>query len=162
MKWTNTNPSAAGWYWLRGRLTQPMIVHVAVDDGALVAEAIGLAEQVVCLDRRGSGKTLDRAEWSGPLAEPSAWGWYWLSFCEPSRPSGAKFLGASVVGPAADMLHAVLIAHAMGCNPGGEVEGAPIPASAEARIPPAYRRRVLTREECQELDDLLGAKEAVS
>jgi hypothetical protein len=52
-------------------------------------------------------------------------GWWWLSFCDPSRPTGQHSLGVAIVG-AASFPEAVMVAHATGCNPGGEVMGHPV------------------------------------
>lgn len=82
--------------------------------------------------------------------------WWWLSFADHARPHGQQFLGAAVVGPALSGVHALMLSHALGCNPGGEVALLEIPSEVALRIPPAYKRRLLTRVECTTLDDLLG------
>jgi len=55
-------------------------------------------------------------------------GWWWLSFADGRRPAGQQFLGVAVVRAAGFGL-AVMRAHALGINPGGEVSGQQIPAS---------------------------------
>jgi hypothetical protein len=45
---------------------------------------------------------------------------FWLSFCDPAKPEGSQFLGASIV----ETCHYTLAtreAWAQNCNPGGEV-----------------------------------------
>lgn len=77
---------------------------------------------------------------------------FWLSFCDPERPTGQQFLGACLVrvteAEAAAALERVIArfpdtplgaewlaaacakAGALGCNPGGEVASAEIPVDA--------------------------------
>ncbi|HKP06397.1 MAG TPA: hypothetical protein VJU58_04015 [Microbacterium sp.] len=55
-------------------------------------------------------------------------GWWWLSFADGGRPTGQQFLGVAVVR-AAGLGFAVMRAHALGINPGGEVQGMEIPAA---------------------------------
>lgn len=81
---------------------------------------------------------------------------YWLSFADMTRPHGQRFLGACVVD-ADDMLTAVRQAWALGCNPGGEALGHPLPATVEPFIDARWRRRLLTRDECNELELLVFA-----
>jgi hypothetical protein len=69
--------------------------------------------------------------------------WY-LSFADETG-----FLGACIV-PAEDMIGAVTMAHVLGCNPGGEVAGAPVPADAPMDHWP--RGEVLSRERIAALD----------
>jgi hypothetical protein len=47
-------------------------------------------------------------------------GVFWLSFVDPTRPKGDRFLGVAIVR-AFDATDAVSTAWALGCNPGGEV-----------------------------------------
>lgn len=77
--------------------------------------------------------------------------WYYLSFADSERPKGTQFLGACIVGPAEDFIAAVKLAHALGCNPGGEVLGHEVPAETALRVPLGDRRRLLTREEIEAL-----------
>ncbi len=46
--------------------------------------------------------------------------WYWLSFCDPSRPEGEQFIGACIVD-GMDEVGAIRTSWEEGCNPGGEV-----------------------------------------
>ena len=80
---------------------------------------------------------------------------WWLSFVDPHKPEGAQFLGCCIV-EAHDFIGAVRVAHALGCNPGGEVQGLDIPA--EMQIDRKYLERLLTRKECEEFDAEQQAK----
>jgi hypothetical protein len=70
--------------------------------------------------------------------------WWWLSFCDPDRPAGTKFLGVCCV-EGWDILSAVTRAHELGCNPGGEVAAWKIPGTPD----PAWCNRLLTRAEAE-------------
>jgi hypothetical protein len=71
---------------------------------------------------------------------------WWLSFCDPDAPEGSQFLGV-VITQAADFIAAVSRSHALGVNPGGEVQGAgPLPADS---ISPEWRDRLLTKAEAE-------------
>jgi hypothetical protein len=72
---------------------------------------------------------------------------FWLSFVDPARPEGRRFVGACLV-EARDFLEAGRIAHAAGCNPGGEMKGHSIRKEIAARVGAAWKNRLLTREEC--------------
>ncbi len=63
----------------------------------------------------------------------------------------------AVMVQAHDMIGAVKVAHALGINPGGEVKGIECPANVEPFIPPEYRERLLSRDECLEFDRLVMA-----
>lgn len=66
------------------------------------------------------------------LGDDSEWEWWWLSFVdtdaeytpEGDYPGGPRFLGIAIV-PAPNIVVAARIAHAFGCNPGGEVAAYP-------------------------------------
>lgn len=81
--------------------------------------------------------------------------WFWLSFADGSLPKGSQFLGACIVGQASNFGGAVLLAHSLGCNPGGQVVGFPILPEVEPKIPASYRERLLTRAEAEELDRIV-------
>jgi len=51
---------------------------------------------------------------------------WWLSFADPKRPAGQQFLGVAVV-EAPEFILACMTAKTYGCNPGGEVQGWPMP-----------------------------------
>lgn len=55
-------------------------------------------------------------------------GWWWLSFADGDRHAGQQFLGIAVVRAAGFGL-AVMQTHALGINPGGEVQGKEIRAN---------------------------------
>jgi len=71
--------------------------------------------------------------------------WWWLSFTDPGRPEGSQFLGVTVV-QAPDDTSAVVTAHVLGINPGGEVLTAgPLPDD----IDQTWCNRLLTKEEAE-------------
>jgi hypothetical protein len=53
-------------------------------------------------------------------------------------------------------MEAIALAHARGCNPGGEVAGATISDAIEQRIPTSYRNRLLSRDEAEGFDALVA------
>lgn len=72
--------------------------------------------------------------------------WWWLSFVDPDRAEGVRFLGVAIVearGPAL----AALRAHNLGINPGGEVAILPLPWPPK----PEDCDRLLTAAEAQAL-----------
>lgn len=87
---------------------------------------------------------------------------WWLSFVDTDKsapleeqvPGGGGFLGVCIVR-SVHMEDAVIKAHELGINPGGEVAGAPAPTWL---IPEEYRNRLLSVEESRELDELLLTK----
>jgi hypothetical protein len=99
---------------------------------------------------------------------------FWLSFVDPARPDGERFLGVCVVDvsrrdaacsrmivrrnfpharPGAEWIAAATsIARRHGCNPGGEVLGfdiTSIPTRQTASIP---RNKLLSRDELEAID----------
>ena len=82
---------------------------------------------------------------------------WWLSFCDATRPKGTQLLGV-VVTEAETMAGAIQRAWALEVNPGGEVLSTPV---SEEMIPllrqvgAGYIDRLLTRHEAEELDELL-------
>lgn len=81
-------------------------------------------------------------------AEPEQW--WWLSFADGGLPAGSQFLGVAIVrghgiGWAASR------AHMLGINPGGAVQGLPVPEDFkfdEAK----WCNRLLTRADCEAFD----------
>lgn len=72
--------------------------------------------------------------------------WWWLSFTDPDRPEGQRFLGVAIVD-APDVLGAwVGRAWELGCNPGGQVAAAgPLSDGVmDENVPETHRRRLLT------------------
>lgn len=88
-------------------------------------------------------------------AESSSY--WWLSFADSSLPKGSQFLGACIVGPADDLARAAKLAWWVGINPGGEVMGKPIADETFVGIPVDWTARLLTRDECDELDEIMLA-----
>jgi hypothetical protein len=74
---------------------------------------------------------------------------WWLSFCDPTRPKGSRFLGVAMVG-ALDFEDGVEEAWRFGCNPGGEIQAEWITPQEWAVVPDALKRRLLTEEELSE------------
>jgi hypothetical protein len=94
---------------------------------------------------------------------------YWLSFCDGTRPEGQQFLGVAIVdvtdAQAAAALEfldltfpahaddggwiaaACMIAHEMGCNPGGEIAAAAFPDPVPAALAALPRGQLLQRVE---------------
>jgi hypothetical protein len=77
-------------------------------------------------------------------------GWWWLSFCDSNKPEGQQFLGCAIVR-ARGFIGAVEEARAKGCNPGGQALGAPLPDGLKFD---GWANRLLTREECEEFDQV--------
>lgn len=82
------------------------------------------------------------------MTEETQSGWWWLSFADPERPEGERFLGAAIVfGPSFE--GAVLLSRILRINPGGEVQGMGI---VEGRVPAGpWRERLLSKAEALEL-----------
>ena len=76
-------------------------------------------------------------------------GWWWLSFVDPDRPDGQRFLGVAIVegyGIGSASRHA----RELGANPGGEVHADQLTGDA---IPPAeYRNRLLSKSDLEDAD----------
>ncbi len=78
-------------------------------------------------------------------------GWHYLSFA-----SEAGFLGGAIVR-GDDVIEAAQEAHRRGCNPGGEVLGAPVPDHLMPKD--GYQNRLLTKgeiDECWDDCDTIG------
>jgi len=96
---------------------------------------------------------------------------FWLSFSDPDRPAGQRFLGVCIVDVTVEMAAeafaqvtrrwphrqadgaewlaaAIRQAHQLGCNPGGDVASWEVPPDIAARCP---RNRLLLRPELLEL-----------
>lgn len=74
-----------------------------------------------------------------------------LSFCDPALPKGARFLGA-VFMYARPMDEAMKWAWRLGINPGGEVLCLQLEGKETLGILPSELDRLLTREECDEIE----------
>ena len=81
-------------------------------------------------------------------AEEGPTEWWWLSFCDPTLPTGSQFLGVAVV-QGRGMASAMVAATFLGINPGGEITGIEIPPE---HVPdPVFRERLLSRTEAESL-----------
>lgn len=76
----------------------------------------------------------------------SRW-WWWLSFADDTKPQGSQWLGCTVVC-APDFMAAILRAHMLRINPGGQVAGWPV-APVGVPPPPAALRNKLVRDKTQ-------------
>lgn len=74
---------------------------------------------------------------------------WWLSFADATLPKGTQFLGAAIVR-GETMTAAVVRAHWLQINPGGEVLGVEIPP--EVKIESDWIERLLSREEWEKLE----------
>lgn len=72
---------------------------------------------------------------------------FYLSFCDPDKPEGSKFLGVIIVD-GIDIVDAHCMTHFLGINPGGEVLFIKIPIGVN--IKEGYKNRLLTKEEAEE------------
>lgn len=73
-------------------------------------------------------------------------GAFWLSF------AGDDGFHGAVIVHAEDFFTAVMECNLRGINPHGECQGMPIPPEVAANIPDKWKNRILTREECGEVD----------
>ncbi len=80
---------------------------------------------------------------------PSLW---WLSFANGDLPAGTQFLGVAIV-EATQFVEAVMRAHALGINPGGEVQGTQLGPEALERVDAKWLNRLLTKAECTAFDE---------
>lgn len=77
--------------------------------------------------------------------------WYWLSFIDPTREIGKRFLGVAVVqthgrNHKEALQNAIQEAWKLKINPGGQVKGMPVPIE---NIPEDCRNRLLDAEEIE-------------
>ena len=79
----------------------------------------------------------------------------WMSFADPDLPKGQQFLGAVII-KARGLAQATVLTHTMGINPGGEILSMDIPN--DLFITDFWQNRLLSREECEELDRILLAQ----
>lgn len=75
--------------------------------------------------------------------------WY-LSFADANLPEGSQFLGAAFVR-GFDIAFAAMMAHAYGCNPGGEVLGVEVPDHFAELIPQDQLHKLLSKTEVDEV-----------
>lgn len=79
---------------------------------------------------------------------------WWLSFADPERPSGQRFLGACLIRALPDPRAAAIEATSRGCNPGGEIMLAQLPDSIPVSdtVFDRYGNRLLNMDECHEFE----------
>lgn len=86
---------------------------------------------------------------------------WWLSFVDPDRPEGQRFLGVTVmdydlpegVEALRDIVELVLTeAWRRQCNPGGAAQVTKLEELADAVTPMTYRNRILMKPEVAELE----------
>lgn len=77
-------------------------------------------------------------------AGDSLQGWY-LSF------AGEEGFRGVVIQIARGYAHAIQRAHELGINPGGEVQGIPIPPKELDKVPPEFMDRLLSREDIKSI-----------
>jgi hypothetical protein len=84
------------------------------------------------------------------ITGPGTGSWFYISFVDPDRPKGTRFLGGCYV-QAENEAHALAVAHVLGCNPGGEASlVGPLPdEDVRANVPDEELNRLLTREEVE-------------
>lgn len=69
--------------------------------------------------------------------------WLWLSFADPEKPRGQQFLGV-VITQAKGLGHAIQKTHALGINPGGEIQAYQVDP---ANYNPAHFDKLLSFED---------------
>jgi hypothetical protein len=78
---------------------------------------------------------------------------YYLSFCDPDRPRGEKFLGGTIVeAPAAQ--NTIPLAWLLGINPGGEVAIAELDIPTIAELPEDAKKYVNTFVPREQVDGI--------
>ena len=77
--------------------------------------------------------------------------YFYMSFCDPDKPKGSKFLGALVI-QGSDFDQALKKSWRLDLNPGGEIMFFEVPKSFEHRVTPDLVNRLLTKEEVEEID----------
>jgi hypothetical protein len=98
---------------------------------------------------------------------------WWLSFCRDARdaakagqpsasPSASlaptqEFLGAVIV-PAESLPDALFKAIVLECDPGGHVMGQELAISSADHIGDSFKQRLLSMQDCMEIDRELGRK----
>lgn len=75
--------------------------------------------------------------------------WFYMSFVDPERPAGDRFVGGCYV-QGASMPEALDRSWRLGINPGGEVKILELPDDKfDALVPEGDRERLLSREEVE-------------
>lgn len=73
----------------------------------------------------------------------------WVSFVDINQ-TPHKHLGVVLVR-AKNLLEAAIIIHGLGIHPGGHILGQHLPKHVESQIPDSAKRKLLTREQLEEL-----------
>ncbi|QIG76160.1 hypothetical protein EVC24_139 [Rhizobium phage RHph_I4] len=81
---------------------------------------------------------------------------WWISFVDPDRPKGQRFLGCIVTRGGEEMGEVLQQLHDNGINPGGEALGHVF--DKDTPVPDSYMDRLLSRPECETLDALIQRK----
>lgn len=71
----------------------------------------------------------------------------WMSFCDPDKKPGERFLGVIIVRGITNIVDAAAHAWDLGINPGGEVQGHAIDGSL---VKPEHFDRLLSADELRE------------
>lgn len=81
---------------------------------------------------------------------------YWqMSFSDPDRPAGSRWLGGTVV-QAATVRAAIARAHLLGINPGGEVQAVPFEADS---VDTGFLEHLVTdRDEYADMPEPVGLR----
>jgi hypothetical protein len=75
--------------------------------------------------------------------------YWWMSFCDPERPTGDQSLGALII-TGEDHIAMLARSWLLELNPGGEVQFFEIPKEYYSRIPQEWvETRLITREEAE-------------
>lgn len=73
---------------------------------------------------------------------------WWLSFVDPHKPPGHRFLGVVILA-GENFGEAVRNAWTLGCNPGGEVKGYQV-----EDVDPTWMNRLLDSQEADEVNKM--------
>lgn len=84
------------------------------------------------------------------MSPETSYQYWWLSFADPNLPKGSQFLGVAIV-EASDFMMAVMQANLLDINPGGEVQGSPVPPENAAYIKD-WTNRLLSMEEIKKIE----------
>lgn len=71
---------------------------------------------------------------------------WWLSY------AGDEGFRGAVIVAGSEFTEAVMRVNLLGINPGGEIQGMPVPEQAIDLIPDKWKNRLLSRAECEEFD----------
>jgi len=80
---------------------------------------------------------------------------WWLSYCDPKKPTGSQFQGVLIL-EAKTFLGAVAKAHLLGLDPGGEVQGFAIDPHLCSKVPRHRIGVLLDRKTAEGMDAEVG------